>query len=257
MNEFNIRDLRNGDWLWMMKESLEKIQSHFKESSKAIAVYTQLCYYANYNTGKCFPSITTIAEKLGISRRHVIRILNDLESINLIKREIKDGLNTTYNLLKTGSIPSVTSDIMDMGLVTPQPQTSDTTDTLNRISKENKYKDNVPDPENLKIAELLKAEIKEKDYGAVITDAQIRQWADVVRLMVDRDKRTLVEIRSLLVWASRHHFWKTNILSMGTFREKFTRLTIQKKTEEKGHNSLQKREGSLNYVAKKQPIKEI
>jgi len=124
--------------------------------------------------------------------------------------------------------------------------------TIDNITKEK-----IINPDDLELAELLRTEIKINDPGATITDANVRQWADVVRLMVERNKRSRDEIRALLLWACRHQFWKGNILSMGTLREKFTCLTIQKKIEAKGHNSLQKREGSLNYVAKKQPIKEV
>lgn len=54
------------------------------------------------------------------------------------------------------------------------------------------------------------------------------KWADTVRLMRERDGRTHAEIRDLFEWANADNFWKTNILSPTTLRDKWDRLTIQR-----------------------------
>lgn len=49
-------------------------------------------------------------------------------------------------------------------------------------------------------------------------------WRDAARLMIDKDGRTEAEIRQAIDWCQSHHFWRTNVLSMPTLREKFDRL---------------------------------
>lgn len=105
--------------------------------------------------------------------------------------------------------------------------------------------------EYLLISNLLKDEIQKNDPKANITEANIKNWTNDVRLMVERDKRTLPEIREVLLWSQDNYFWRTNILSMGTLREKFTRLLLQMKPANK--NKLANRERGLTYDVRKKP----
>lgn len=52
-------------------------------------------------------------------------------------------------------------------------------------------------------------------------------WANDVRLMRERDKRSLEQIRSTFTWANNHSFWQQNILSPSKLREKFDNLLVQ------------------------------
>lgn len=56
------------------------------------------------------------------------------------------------------------------------------------------------------------------------------KWADCIRLMRERDKRTHDEIRALWVWAHHDSFWRKNVLSPDTLRDKWDRLVIQRNT---------------------------
>jgi len=111
--------------------------------------------------------------------------------------------------------------------------------------------DNILKPEFLDLATLLKNEIQKNDPGARITEAQVKKWANEVRLMVERDKRTIAEVREVLLWSQNNQFWKQNILSMGTLRDKFTRLKIQSKPGNR--TSTINRERGLSYVVSKKP----
>ena len=51
-----------------------------------------------------------------------------------------------------------------------------------------------------------------------------KTWRDAARLMLDRDGRTEEEVHAAIDWCQSHHFWRTNVLSMPTLREKFDRL---------------------------------
>lgn len=91
----------------------------------------------------------------------------------------------------------------------------------------------VPDSKHLELANLLKTEILKNNPKAKITDSQINKWVDTIRVMVERDKRTLEEIKDLIVWAQSDSFWKCNILSMQKLRKQFDQITLKAKEKKK------------------------
>jgi hypothetical protein len=52
-------------------------------------------------------------------------------------------------------------------------------------------------------------------------------WAEYVRKMRENDGRTHKEICALFQWANNDKFWRANILSPKTLREKWDRLAAQ------------------------------
>lgn len=58
-----------------------------------------------------------------------------------------------------------------------------------------------------------------------------KAWLTDCRLMLDRDNRTPNDVRGAINWSQTHHFWKTNILSMGKLRQQFDRLRMQAEQE--------------------------
>lgn len=53
-------------------------------------------------------------------------------------------------------------------------------------------------------------------------------WANDVRLMREREKRTHKEIAQLFKWACNDSFWQGNVLCPSTLREKWTQLDIKR-----------------------------
>lgn len=72
----------------------------------------------------------------------------------------------------------------------------------------------------------------------------LQTWANEVRLMVERDKRTEAEIIYLMDWVQNDSFWKTNILSVSKLREKFDQLVIKVKED------ISKRNNQVNSKPK-------
>lgn len=93
--KFELRDLRNGDWLWVNKAIME----HPNLSSSGKMVYISLAYFANCNTQKCYPSIGKISELTKLSRRTVQRSLKDLQKYGFIFIERNEGEINEYTLL--------------------------------------------------------------------------------------------------------------------------------------------------------------
>lgn len=62
------------------------------------------------------------------------------------------------------------------------------------------------------------------------------KWADIVRLMRERDGRTPAEIRAMWVWAHNHDFWANNILGPDKLRLQWDKLVIQRRERPRGND---------------------
>lgn len=58
-----------------------------------------------------------------------------------------------------------------------------------------------------------------------------KAWRDAARLMIDADGRELDKALRLIDWCQANEFWRSNILSMPTFRHKFDKLRLKANEE--------------------------
>ena len=74
-----------------------------------LAVYLVLCAYADSREGTCFPSYQTIAGKAGCSRRKAIDAVARLESLGLIRKEVRKNPcgDNTSNLYTIVAAPPI------------------------------------------------------------------------------------------------------------------------------------------------------
>lgn len=54
-----------------------------------------------------------------------------------------------------------------------------------------------------------------------------KAWVDAERLLLSKDERPRQEAESLLRWCQAHEFWRSNVLSMPTFRRQYDKLRLQ------------------------------
>lgn len=80
--------------------------------------------------------------------------------------------------------------------------------------------------EDLRCAEWLFAVVQSISSSA--RKPNYAGWANDIRLMRERDNRTHKEIAALFRWACDDDFWKGNVLSPSTLREKWTQLDIKR-----------------------------
>ncbi len=73
----------------------------------------------------------------------------------------------------------------------------------------------------LLFAETLKAKILETGSQAKLNDGQVIAWANDFRLMVEQDKRTPESIAAMVEAVFKDSFWKIQIRSAGTLRQKW------------------------------------
>lgn len=65
-----------------------------------------------------------------------------------------------------------------------------------------------------------------------------KTWRTQARLLIDKDKRTVKEIKDVIDWAKSDSFWKSNIMSVESLRKQFDRLRIRAQ-EDKGNQQQQ------------------
>ena len=99
MGNIDIRDLRDGKFLWIDKAALNLVSA--KAGNRGVAVYSWLCYYANAKNQNCFPSLRTLAHNCNVSRRTIMRTVKVLEKIEIVSIERKKGKPNVYKLLNS------------------------------------------------------------------------------------------------------------------------------------------------------------
>ena len=81
--------------------------------------------------------------------------------------------------------------------------------------------------EHVQMAKKLKFLILQNNPGAKTPD-DLTSWTADFDKMTRLDKRTLEQINIVMEFSQKDSFWKSNILSAGTLREKFDTLLLQK-----------------------------
>lgn len=108
--------------------------------------------------------------------------------------------------------------------VTPPPSRPDPTRKEEETSSSAEpptSKDHRPDVDAL--CERLRDRIVENGAKATITT----KWRTEARLLLDRDGRDLDKALNLVDWCQADPFWKSNVLSMRTFRAKYDQLRLK------------------------------
>ncbi|WP_191363460.1 hypothetical protein [Limosilactobacillus oris] len=84
----------------------------------------------------------------------------------------------------------------------------------------------------MKLALYLFAKIKQNNpEHKSLTDSQKQKWADSIRLMIERDKRTPQQINNMIDWCQADDFWKQNILSTAKLRKQYDTMRPKAKAE--------------------------
>jgi len=61
-----------------------------------------------------------------------------------------------------------------------------------------------------------------------------KKWRDEARLLMDRDGISEERVHKAIDWCQGHPFWRANVLSMPTLREKYDQLRLQALREQEG-----------------------
>lgn len=148
MSTFEVRDMRHKEKFFVDDEYLNGYAKLC--GINATGVYFVLCRHADKNQ-ECFPSMESIAEKLGIGKRTVVRAINTLVDWNIIgrgdRKRHKNGkwMHNTYHLLDKSVWKSKPSATVASGSQVPentQPSAKyDTSQVPHRHTKDTHKKD--------------------------------------------------------------------------------------------------------------------
>ncbi|MGC3746903.1 phage replisome organizer N-terminal domain-containing protein [Enterococcus faecalis] len=98
-------------------------------------------------------------------------------------------------------------------------------DKKNRSKTSCKYSD-----EHLRLAEKLKNNLI-NDFPSEMKKVKIEKWADIFRLIEERDQQTIAAIDYVLDWLPTNSFWFGNIRSASKLRAQFEKLKFEIKNE--------------------------
>ena len=212
-------------WAWKQK---------IKPTQKLVLL--ALSDHSNDEDYTCWPSLTHLAEKTCFSRRTVISVINQLVESRHVTRVGKCKYGTTkyrVNFDKGGQ------ELHRCGKDTGAGDTSTVVNELHitdaRVShgtviepsiNHHIYTSKKSIEEDFDLAEHMFKKICQLNSG--MKPPKFDKWANTIRLMREKEKRTHSEIKELFCWANADSFWKVNILSPDKLRLRWDQLTIQK-----------------------------
>ena len=176
-------------------------------------------------------SMITLTDKWRWSRGKVKRFLNMLENEQMIVQQTNHltsiiticNYNEFQDKIKHGGTPDKsTDDTTGDHLTTRRRYTNNNVNNVNNENKTTNQKKNNFSSDDMKCAEYIYKSIQHLDQS--FEKSNLDSWANDIRLMCERDKRTHKEICDVFKWANNDDFWKTNILSPATLRKQFTKL---------------------------------
>lgn len=232
--------------IWMMPPLYHRVWQYLKYmvNHKENRIPMKDGSFLNIEPGQHLTSVRNIANEVGWYERGVFKtpnpktvssILDWLEKQSMIKIDRGEG-NRQYTLITLSNWESYQgNDDESNSKETVKKQSADINkNDKNDKNEKNNKKTSRPklkfETHHLKLAELLFKKIKENNPSA--KEPNLENWANVFRLMMERDGRAGKDIQDLILWSQSHHFWYKNILSADKLRKQFDRLQLEMKDEE-------------------------
>lgn len=210
------------------------------------AVMNCLAYHANETTLEAWPALETISSETGFGRtavRNAIQALLSSGALSSVEKSegrrsnryrvnldeptasrtvqpLNDSSREQFNL-PPGEREPAASRTSTCRLANPNKE---------RTGKGTRNKSQQPEKRFTQVDRAVADEIfaKMQILHPGHKPPNFDAWADEIRLMRERDGRTVAEIRELFAWANADSFWKANILSPAKLRQKWDTLTIKK-----------------------------
>lgn len=108
--------------------------------------------------------------------------------------------------------------------------------------------------EHLRLSEKFKFNLI-NDFPKEMAKVDVNKWADVFRLMEERDSITIEQIEYVIDWLPSNSFWATNIRSPKKLREQYERLVVEiknsvNKGKSKGYSQSSRKETLPDWADK-------
>lgn len=132
-------------------------------------------------------------------------------------------------------------------LAKTETETETKTETYIEVSKDTSSSEvETSRPEYEKLLDLLDSLIVANGSKK---PSRSKKNVDSVRLMVERDGRSLSDIEGAIRWSQANEFWRGNILSMSKLREKFDQLRLAAQRDRERREGSQLTENQTRAVS--------
>lgn len=198
--------------------------------------------------GYCWASNDYFAGLYGVSKTTVKNWLKSLEDNDHIVRKVKYKNNSkeiesrfiSIAVPRQENLPTSSKNLTDPRQeICPDNNTS-INNTFNNTNKEEVETSPVKySTEHFTLASKLKNNLI-NDFPKEMKKANLEKWADVIRLMEEKDDRTIKQIEYVINWLPSSEFWFGNIRSAKKLREKFDSLKFEIKKETSNQKRMNK-----------------
>jgi phage replication O-like protein O len=234
-----VAQLENG-YTRIANELLEAAMSHPMTLRQLRVLLGVIRKTYGFNKKSDVISGSQLAAITKLTRQKCSVALCDLVELKIINRSTsKSAVSVNKNISEWGvklekrqlpqdrfSEPKLGSDSEPVTGSNSEPKLGHTKDITKDIIKDltltNKFTN-----DDLKAAEYIFSKIIQLKPN--FKKPNLNSWADQVRLLRERDKKTHREICELFRWANNDGFWQSNILSPKKLREKWDELEIKSK----------------------------
>lgn len=160
-----------------------------------------------------------------IRNRLLIEVLNYDVYQGSSESESELGHYTETSRTPNGSTTDITPIEQEQKNIRDMSQNA--SDDVPPILEEPKYPDDSP---QMKLAHLLGSRMRDNNPNCRLPNTQVQwqNWADVFRLMEERDGREYADMEDMIKFSQWHEFWKTNILSPNSLRKQYDKLTMER-----------------------------
>lgn len=208
-----------------------------------------LADYAD-ESDSCYPGQATLAERVCSTRETVSRNLSRLEKLGAIRRERRyrqGGYRTSDRFIvnvgwsiscdaeshdfrsrdsKSRDSERILCDVDDGSYVTQNGGQKGTVSRTTRGTTRSmsEVADATPRHDVQKLLDLLDSEITANGGKP---NGHLKRNRDAMRLLIDRDGKTIEQVEACIRWCQASEFWRSNILSASKLREKYDQLRLQ------------------------------
>lgn len=233
-------------WLNWRQVILDDLNLSFGAKSMALFLNT----YMNDSQDMAYPSVATICGRLNISDKTATKYTTELTDAGYLVKHYRFGGSIQYiaklpdsivdstkteqttvsESLRSSFVESTTP--VSESLRTNNQENNQTNKQGNTSAKKHKYEN-----EDMELAKWMYGLIKQLNQK--YKEPPYEKWANIIRLMRDRDKHTHREMAVLFKWANNDQFWRTNILSPDKLRKKWDVLETQRINSNEKPNGIQ------------------
>lgn len=221
-----------------------KVMSWVWEHSRAAGidrlVLLAIADAANDDGAQAWPSGETLARKTGVNLRTVqrsVRRLVDLGEVSVKTNAGKNGANV-YRVHMAAQTPGTAPPPRRSATpaqrhprqnaapaeTTQTPGTAPPEPSLNRPTES--LRDSAPEIRRDDVERLCAHLADRIEANGCKRPKVTARWRSSARLLLDADGRTEQQIHNAIDWCQTDEFWRANVLSMPTLREKYDQLRL-------------------------------